>query len=95
MNVDQQNVIVLVIVALAVLYALRGVLRLSRSFRKGADSSSCGSCGSCSRSGNVESRVTFVSIDLKRPEEFVAGSRTDQDRERRNGSSEEPHCTGQ
>lgn len=71
MNIDWQNVIVSLIVMSAVLYALRGVLRMFRMMRRRPGSSLCGTCGSCSQNSGKENRVNVVSIDLPGTESIL------------------------
>lgn len=64
MNIDWQSVIVLLIFASAVLYALRRVWKMLRMMRGRPGSSLCGTCGSCSKSDDKQDRVNVVTIDL-------------------------------
>jgi len=79
MIVNWQNIIVFLIVATAVLYGLRGVLRACRSFWRGTGSS-CGSCGSCSQSGKAENCGGTELVDLALPEKIVSGAAAERDR---------------
>lgn len=64
MTFDRQNIVALLVVALAAAYVLRGLWRVWRSVRGGAEST-CGGCGSCSQAAGPKQ---FVEIDLRRPE---------------------------